>query len=99
MAVLYLGSAAGPGGFERFFAIKTVHEHLCRDRSFITMFLDEARIAARIQHTNVIPVYEVDVDRGRYYLAMDYISGETLALALNKVWRSARRRTGVPYRI
>jgi serine/threonine-protein kinase len=96
MAVLYLGTSMGPGGFERFFAIKMIHEHLCREQPFVSMFLGEARIAARLQHPNVIPVYEVDVDRGRYYLAMDYVSGETLAQTITEAWWE-QKRDGFPY--
>jgi eukaryotic-like serine/threonine-protein kinase len=90
MAVLYLGRAVGPGSFERLFAIKMIHEHLCRENAFIQMFLNEARIAARLHHPNVISVYEVDVDQGRYYLAMDYVSGENLALTLKHTWNRNR---------
>ena len=71
MAVAYLARAGGVGGFERLFAIKMIHEHLCREPAFVSMFLNEARLVARIHHPNVIPVYEVDVDSGRYFLSLD----------------------------
>lgn len=90
MATLYLGRISGLGGFERLFAIKMIHEHLSRERGFVEMFLNEARIAARVQHPNVIPVYEVGMERGRHFLAMDYISGETLGLALKHTWNAGR---------
>lgn len=86
MATLYLGRAAGLGGFERLFAIKLIHEHLSREKRFVDMFLDEARLAARIVHPNVVSVYEVGIDRGRHFIAMDYINGETLSLALQHTW-------------
>lgn len=86
MAVLYLARSVGLGGFERLFAIKMIHEHLGREPGFVRMFLDEARLVARIRHPNVIPVYEVDVDRGRYYISMDYFSGETFGAALTATW-------------
>src|SRR6185503_7040598 len=90
MAFLYLGRAVGPGSFERLFAIKMIHEHLCREQAFVGMFLNEARLCARIHHPNVISVYDVDVDSGRYYLAMDYMSGENLALTLKHTWNRGR---------
>ncbi len=86
MATLFLGRAAGLGGFERLFAIKLIHEHLSREKRFVDMFLDEARLAARIVHPNVVSVYEVGLDRGRHFIAMDYINGETLSLALQHTW-------------
>jgi len=87
MAVLYLARAVGPAGFERLFAIKTIHEQLTRDRSFIDMFLDEARLAARIHHPNAVAVYDVGEDDGIYYLAMDYVNGETLAHTIARAWK------------
>ncbi|MCC7382610.1 MAG: serine/threonine protein kinase [Deltaproteobacteria bacterium] len=90
MGSLYLGRAEGPGGFERLVAIKTIHPHLAKRRAFLDMFLDEARIAARIHHPNVVSVYEVGEDRGRHFLVMDYVSGETMALALSTLWRTRK---------
>lgn len=86
MAALYLARAAGIGGFERLFAIKLIHEHLSRDERFVQMFLDEARLAARIRHTNVVPVYEVGIHADRHFLVMEYLSGETLGAALSSTW-------------
>lgn len=92
MAVLYLARTAGIGGFERLFALKLIHEHLSREERFVHMFLDEARLAARIRHPNVVPVYEVGVHEERHYLAMEYLSGETLGMALTTTWPK-----GVPF--
>lgn len=93
MAVAYLARAGGVGGFERLFAIKMIHEHLCREPAFVSMFLNEARLVARIHHPNVIPVYEVDVDSGRYFLSLDYVSGETLAQTL---WATLKAQKKLP---
>jgi serine/threonine protein kinase len=90
MAVLYLARLVGLGGFERLFALKMIHDDLGRDPAFVQMFLDEARLVARIRHPNVVPVYEVGIDRGRYYIAMDYVSGETLGAALAATWPRQR---------
>lgn len=87
MAVVYLARAEGIGSFERLVAVKRMHEHLCRDDSFVQMFLDEARVAARLHHPNVVAVHEVAEDQGRYYLVMEYVRGEPLSFVLNKAWR------------
>ncbi|MFO0729213.1 MAG: serine/threonine-protein kinase [Myxococcota bacterium] len=87
MAVVYLARAQGIGSFERLVAIKRMHEHLCRDEGFVKMFLDEARVAARLHHPNVVAVHEVDEDEGRYYIVMDYVRGEPLSYVLNQAWR------------
>jgi serine/threonine-protein kinase len=90
MAVLYLARLVGLGGFERLFALKMIHDDLGHDAAFVRMFLDEARLVARIRHPNVVPVYEVGVDHGRYFIAMDYVSGETLGAALAATWPRQR---------
>lgn len=86
MASVHLARTIGLGGFERLFALKLIHPHLARDPAFLQMFLDEARMAARIRHPNVVPVYDVDKVGERYYISMDYISGETLGAALMETW-------------
>src|SRR4030081_2113394 len=58
MASVHLGRMDGPGGFQKWVAIKRIHPHLVEDQSFIHMFLDEARIAARISHPNVATVFD-----------------------------------------
>lgn len=87
MAVVYLARAEGIGSFERLVAVKRMHEHLCREDSFVQMFLDEARVAARLHHPNVVAVHEVAEDQGRYFLVMEYVRGEPLSFVLNKAWR------------
>lgn len=98
MAIVYLARAKGLGGFERLVAIKRLHEHLCREDSFVRMFLDEARIAARLHHSNVVAVHDVSEDDGRYFLVMDYVRGEPLAAVLNHAWRG-NSAAGFPSRI
>ena len=62
MATVYLGRILGVGGFQRFVAIKRLHPHLASEQEFVEMFLDEARLAARIHHPNVVPILEVGDD-------------------------------------
>ena len=84
MAVLYLARARGLGGFSRLFAIKRILPHLAADPVFVEMFLDEGRIAARLSHPNLCPVFELGHDRGELFLVMEYLDGvawETLAAA------------------
>lgn len=90
-AVVYLARAEGRGSFERLFAIKVLREHLAEEGAFVQMFLNEARLAARIHHPNAISVYEVDVADGAHYIAMDYMSGENLAATLRLTWNRKRQ--------
>jgi eukaryotic-like serine/threonine-protein kinase len=78
MGTVFLARAEGPAGFEKLVALKRIHPHMASDRRFISMFLDEARIAARIQHPNCCSVIDFGEVGGNYYLTMPYIAGESL---------------------
>jgi eukaryotic-like serine/threonine-protein kinase len=79
MATVHLGKLLGPVGFSRTVAIKKLHPHLAEDTEFVSMFLDEARLAARIRHPNVLPTLDVVATDGEFFLVMDYVQGETLS--------------------
>jgi eukaryotic-like serine/threonine-protein kinase len=84
MAGVYVARALGVAGFERLFAVKVLHPHLAHEQEFITMFLDEARLAARIRHPNVVPTIDIsDTQDAGYYLVMDYIEGDHLGALLH----------------
>jgi serine/threonine-protein kinase len=91
MATVFLARLGGAGGFQRLFAIKRLHPHLAHEREFVEMFLDEARLAARIHHPNVVPILEVGNSELGYYLVMEYVEGETFARMLARC-----SSTGVP---
>jgi serine/threonine-protein kinase len=97
MGTVYLARATGPLGFDKLVALKVVHPHLARERAFIHMFLDEARIASRITHANVGSVFDVGEDSGTFYLAMDYLHGESLASVLGCVARTPASRVSPLY--
>ncbi len=79
MATVYLGRAMGEGGFERLVAIKVMHEHVAEDADFRSMFLDEARLAARIRHPNVVAVIDIQrTEQDQLFLVMDFVDGPSL---------------------
>jgi serine/threonine-protein kinase len=86
MATVHLGRLRGVGGFARTVAIKRLHPQFARDPEFVSMFLDEARLAARIQHPNVVSVLDVVAWERELFLVMDYVHGE----GLSKLLRRAR---------
>lgn len=92
MGSVYLGRLVGPAGFSRTVAVKSLHPHLARDPEFVTMFLDEARLAARVVHPNVIPTLDVVTAEGGLYVVMEYVKGESLAGLL----RSYQGEDGTP---
>jgi serine/threonine protein kinase len=96
MATVYLARLSGVGGFQRFAAIKRLHPHLAREPEFIEMFLDEARLAARIHHPNVVPILEIGTSEHGYYLVMEYVEGDTLGRLLT---RSAQTEHHLPVNV
>ena len=88
MATVHLGRLLGPVGFSRTVAIKRLHAQFASDPEFVSMFLDEARLAARIRHPNVVPTLDVVATGGELFLVMDYVQGESLS----KLIRAARER-------
>jgi hypothetical protein len=92
MAGVYVARAIGVAGFERLFAIKVLHPHLAHEEEFISMFLDEARLAARIRHPNVVPTIDIsDTPDAGFYLVMEYIEGDHLGALLQKAWKLGKR--------
>lgn len=82
MATVHLGRLLGPVGFSKTVAIKRLHGNLARDPEFVSMFLDEARVAARIQHPNVVSTLDVAAMDGEVFLVLDYVQGESLSRLL-----------------
>jgi serine/threonine protein kinase len=90
MATVYVARKSGAAGFERLVALKVCHAHLSEDEEFVSMFLDEARLAASIRHPNVVGTLDVS-DADTLYLVMEYIEGVTLASVVNKALRDKQR--------
>ncbi len=90
MAQIYLARQSGLGSFERHVVLKTILHERASDQRFVTMFLDEAKLAATLNHQNVAQVYEVDQADGAYFMAMEYVHGENaraiLETSLRRGW-------------
>jgi len=91
MGSVYVARAVGMGGFERLVAIKVLHPHLAEEGDFITMFLDEARLAARIRHPNVVSTLDVAQWQDLRFLVMDYVEGDHLAGLLTRSYKGETR--------
>jgi hypothetical protein len=95
MASVYLARVRGLGGFERDVAIKVTLPQLAEDPDLIASLLQEARIAARIRHPNVVPVLDVGQEGEGAFLVMDYVEGEVLSLLARRA-RAAGERIPLP---
>jgi len=91
MGAVYVARAMGMGGFERLVAIKVLHPHLAEEEEFISMLLDEARLAARIRHPNVVATVDVSQWEDLHYLVMDYVEGDHLAGLLSRPYKAGER--------
>jgi serine/threonine protein kinase len=89
MASVWIARQTGKHGFQKLVAIKTILPKYAADPLFQQMFLDEVRIASRIEHANVTQILDVGEQHGVTYLVMEYIDGD----ALSKVHRAAREKS------
>lgn len=78
MAEIFLAKQTGAEGFERDVVIKCMLDHFTQYRDFIAMFLDEARLAARLHHPNIVQITDLGVADNRYFICMEYLAGEDL---------------------
>ena len=88
MATLYLGRLHGPAGFERPVALKVIKEQYLANKEFVSMFLDEAKIVARVSHPNVVQLFELGTQDDRLFIAMELLVGQSLW----NVWQACRER-------
>lgn len=91
MATLFLGRRQGAAGFAKLVAIKVIHPHLAEDGTFVSMFVDEALISARIDHPNVVHVEELGEVDGTKFLVMEYVHGASLSQLLGMLAKQGRR--------
>ncbi|MDP9036254.1 MAG: serine/threonine protein kinase [Myxococcota bacterium] len=78
MGNVYLVVVQGPGGFNKLLALKELKPELSDDPSYVSMFLDEARLAARLNHPNIVQTNEVGSEGSRHYMTMEYLDGRSL---------------------
>ncbi len=90
MATVHLGKARGAFGFSSTVAIKRLFPQMAKDPDFVAMFLDEARLASRVRHPNVVTVLDVLSEGGELCLVMEYVEGESLSV-LSRTLREAKK--------
>ena len=90
MAEIYLARMGGSDGFSKLVVVKRLLSQMANDQEFIQMFLDEARINARLSHSNIVQVLELGEFEKQYFIAMEYVSG----LSVAQVGKLATQRLG-----
>ena len=84
MARVFLATLRGAGGFEKKLVVKQIRAELATDEAFVRRFVAEAKTTVELSHPNIVPVYELGVEQGVYYLAMELCDGVTLAELVQK---------------
>ena len=93
MAEIFLARGASTGGVERYVVLKRILRHRAHDQAFVRMFLDEARLAAQLQHPNIAQVYDIGKLGDSFFFTMEYVHGETVRALLQ---RSHALRSPIP---
>jgi serine/threonine-protein kinase len=78
-AEIYLARIGGEAGFEKYVVVKSLLDHLADEPEYVKMFLDEARLGAQLDHSNIVQTLELGEQNGRYYMVMEYLAGMSLA--------------------
>lgn len=99
MSDVYLAATQGPSGFSKLLVVKVLQSELARSGEFLAMFRDEARLAARLNHPNIVQTYEVGECDGHHFIAMEYLEGQPLSRVSEKFRETNRLSIGATLRI
>ena len=91
MAEVFRGEAVSVQGFKKQVAIKRVLPHLAQNKSFIRMFLDEARLGARLNHANIVTVFDIGAADNTYFIVMEFVDGANLKTVLEALKKTGLR--------
>ncbi len=78
MATVYEAEHLGPAGFSKRIALKVIHPHYAREKTWLQLFIDEAKLSANLVHGNIVQIYMLGEVDGQYYMSMEYIKGKTV---------------------
>src|ERR1700738_2355362 len=92
MARVVLATLRGAGGFEKKLVVKQIRDELAFEQQFVTRFLEEAKTTFALSHPNIVPVYELGVEQGTYFLAMELVEGLSIAELLRERNHDGSRR-------
>ncbi len=95
MARVLLATLKGAGGFEKKLVVKQIRDELSHDAEFVRRFVDEAKTTVALSHPNIVPVYELGVEQGVYFLAMELVGGVSVAELLTADREAAGKRVGL----
>lgn len=88
MGTVYLARMDGPAGVDKLAVVKELRSDVAREPDFMAMFLNEAKLAARLTHPNVVHTYGASEDDGRLYIAMEYLDGQPWVRVRHRLWNN-----------
>src|SRR5260370_23512223 len=95
MAEVYRGIAeSAVGGLKKAVAIKRILPNLTKNKKFVSMFLDEARVSMHLQHANVVGVFDIGMADTAYFIVMEYVDGANLKTLLESLRRQGKQMPG-----
>ena len=87
MAEVFKAKAFGVEGFERLLAVKRILPNIAEDEEFITMFIDEAKIAVQLQHANIAQIFDLGKVDDSFFIALEYVHGKDLRAIFDHLHR------------
>jgi serine/threonine protein kinase len=91
MAEIFLACTRGPSGFEKLVVLKKILPKYAGNQRFVQLFLEEAKLAASLDHPNVAQVYDIGIVDGSYFFTMEYLHGQDVRSILHRTWRTGER--------
>src|SRR5438477_12928514 len=91
MAELYLARSVGPEGFEKVVVLKKILPNFAENPKFVKLFLDEAKLAAALDHPHIAQVYDMGTVEGHYFFTMEYVHGQDVRSTLKRTSRLQRK--------
>ena len=91
MATVYEAEHLGPAGFSKRIALKVIHPHYAKEKTWLQLFIDEAKLSANLVHGNIVQIYQLGEVDGQYYMSMEFIKGPTLRMVIER-----HRELGTP---
>ncbi len=88
MAEVYLAKSAGANGVNKFVAIKRILPHLSTNQDFVEMFKQEAKVAVNLNHSNIVSIYEFGIEKGQFFIVMEFVEGRNLRQIINELKKS-----------
>jgi serine/threonine protein kinase len=91
MATVYEAEQLGPAGFAKRIALKVIHPQYAKQKEWLQLFIDEAKLSANLMHGNIVQIYQLGEVAGEYFIAMEFIQGPTLRLVIDRHWELGQR--------